>query len=107
MPAAKAQRRIHPDQSLGRGATAAEHLLQLVDLGEDTRRVTDIQLAFRGQAHGAGGAIDQPDTQACLQRGEAFAHRRRGNPQFAGSGDQAAFVGEQVEKRQIQGLAHS
>ncbi|MNG01124.1 hypothetical protein D3C84_840890 [compost metagenome] len=94
MTAPEAQRSIDPNQSLGRGAAAADQLLKFVDLGEDARSLGKIQLAFGRQAHRARGAVDQADTQTSLQRRQAFAHCRRRNAKLPGGGGEAAFVGQ-------------
>ncbi|MNZ57355.1 hypothetical protein D3C78_753300 [compost metagenome] len=65
-----------------------------------------VKLALRGQAHRAGGAVDQANTKPCLQRCQAFAHCRGGYAEFACRGREAALGGEQVEKRKVKCLIH-
>ncbi|MNC45799.1 hypothetical protein D3C75_947840 [compost metagenome] len=84
-----------------------DQLLDLIDLRQDTGGVGKQQLTFRSQAHGARGAIDQADAQSSLQRGETLADRWRRDTQFPRGRGETAFIGQEVEKRQIQGLAHS
>ena len=105
--ATETQRRVDPNQAFGCGPTVVDQLLDLIDLRQDPGGVGKQQLTFRGQAHGARGAIDQADAQSSLQRGETLADRRRRDTQFPCGRGETAFIGQEIEKRQIEGLAHS
>ncbi|MNC56492.1 hypothetical protein D3C75_1060930 [compost metagenome] len=67
----------------------------------------EIQLAFGRQAHRTRGPVDQAYAQPGFQGRQALAHRRRCHAQLSRGRGKAAAVGQQVEKRQIEGLAHS
>jgi len=103
---AKTQGRIDSYQALGRRAAAADQLLHLIDLREDALGVVEVHLPLGRQAHGPGCPGDQANAQAGFEGTQPLAHRRRGHPKFPGGRCQAAFLGKQMEKSEIEGLAY-
>ena len=83
------------------GHRAAQVVLNVFDVRQDAPRLHQVLLAFGRERVAAGGAVEQLNAQPLLQQGKPAAHRRRGQPQFACGGGQAAAAHQQMEERHL------
>jgi len=79
----------------------------VVELGQDLRRAVEIGMADFGEAHLAGGAVQQAHAKPVLERLDVVAHHRRGQVQAAGGRREAAGFGDAAEHREAGQPVHA
>lgn len=91
------QRGVDPQQAAGALLHRSERGVGGLEIVEDALQALPVDFAGLGQAHVAGGAIDQAHLEVRFQLGDVLAHGGRREIHLPGRGGEAAIRGHGAE----------